>query len=161
MKLRLLYHGHCFDGVASALDARLMSAEVDLRAGNYAAMTAKLNALRATAYPISQLVTYNANALPALAVPTTANAAAKQFFREKAFWTFGRGQRMPDLRRMLRQYGTPYGFANDDAVFPSGTSHLNAAAFEHAVNFAISDAERTNPNVVAGSDGTMCVDRKP
>jgi hypothetical protein len=114
------------NNVVSALDARLMSAEVDLRAGNYAAMTAKLNALRATAYPISQLVTYNANALPALAVPTTANAAAKQFFREKAFWTFGRGQRMSDLRRMLRQYGTPYGFANDDAVFPSGVSNLNA-----------------------------------
>ena len=107
-------------------------------------------------------MTYNANALPALAVPTTANAAATQFFREKASGgAFGRGQRMPDLRRMLRQYGTPYGFANDDAVFPSGISNLNAAAFEHAVNFAISDAERTNPNVVAGADGTMCVDRKP
>jgi hypothetical protein len=149
------------NNIVSALDARLMSAEVDLRAGNYAAMTAKLNALRATTYPVSQLVTYNANALPALAVPTTANAAAKAFFREKAFWTFGRGQRMPDLRRMLRQYGTPYGFANDDAVFPSGVSNLNAAPFEHAVNFAIPDAERTNPNVVAGTDGTMCVDRKP
>lgn len=80
---------------------------------------------------------------------------------ENAFWTFGRGQRMPDLRRMLRQYGTPYGFTNDDAVFPSGISNLNAAAFEHAVNFAISDAERTNLNVVASADGTMCVDRKP
>ena len=149
------------NNIVSALDARLMSAEVDLRGGNYAAMTAKLNALRATTYPVSQLVTYNANALPALAVPTTANDAAKQFFREKAFWTFGRGQRMADLRRMLRQYGTPYGFANDDAVFPSGISNLNAAAFEHAVNFAIADAERTNPNVSAGADGTMCVDRKP
>lgn len=147
--------------VVSALDARLMSAEVDLRAGSYAAMTAKLNALRATTYPISPVVTYNANALPALAVPTTANAAARLFFREKAFWTFGRGQRMSDLRRMLRQYGAPYGFANDDAVFPSGISNLNAAAFEHAVNFAIPDAERTNPNVVAGADQTMCVDRKP
>jgi hypothetical protein len=42
-----------------------------------------------------------------------------------------------------------------------GASNLNAAAFEHAVNFAIPDAERTNPNVVAGADGTMCVDRKP
>jgi hypothetical protein len=106
-------------------------------------------------------VTYNANALPALAPATTANAAAKQFFREKAFWTFGRGQRMPDLRRMLRQYGAPFGFNNDDAVFPSGISNLNAAPFEHAVNFAIADAERTNPNVVAGADATMCVDRKP
>jgi len=47
------------------------------------------------------------------------------------------------MRRMLRQYGAPYGFNNDDAVFPSGISNLNAAAFEHAVNFAISDAERT------------------
>ena len=149
------------NNIVSALDARLMSAEVDLRAGNFAAMTAKLNVLRATTYPVSQVVTYNGNALPALAVPTTANAAARLFFREKAFWTFGRGQRMADLRRMLRQYGTPYGFANDDAVFPSGISNLNAAAFEHAVNFAISDAERTNPNVVAGADGTMCVDRKP
>ena len=39
------------NNIVSALDARLMSAEVDLRAGNYAAMTAKLNALRATDVP--------------------------------------------------------------------------------------------------------------
>ena len=35
------------------------------------------------------------------------------FFREKAFWKFGRGQRLGDLRRLVRQYGR-----TQDKVFP-------------------------------------------
>ena len=39
--------------------------------------------------------------------------AVTLFFREKAFWTFGRGQRLNDLRRLMRQYGR-----TEDKVFP-------------------------------------------
>ena len=38
------------------------------------------------------------------------------FFREKAFWTFGRGQRLGDERRLVRQYGR-----TQDQVFPVGS----------------------------------------
>jgi hypothetical protein len=62
---------------------------------------------------------------------------------------------------MLRQYGTPYGFANDDAVFPSGISNLNAAAFEQAVELRDSRPRAHQSERRGGADGTMCVDRKP
>jgi hypothetical protein len=61
-------------------------------------------ALRATTYPVSQTVTYNASA-PGAGGSTTATLPLA--VPGESVLTFGRGQRMPDLRRMFRQYGTP------------------------------------------------------
>src|SRR4051812_18387561 len=88
--------------MAGGLDARLIEAEAKLVAGDYAGMMTILNALRA-APPRNG--TYQPTALPALATPTTKDAATNLYFREKGFWTFGRGQRLGDLRRLIRQYG--------------------------------------------------------
>ncbi len=71
------------------------------------------------------------------------------FFREKAFWTFGRGQRLSDdLRRVIRQYGR-----TQDQVFPIG-AFFKGGVYGTDVNFPVTDNEKTNPNFQG------CIDRK-
>ena len=110
-----------------------------------------LNTLRTTSRTIG---TYVVGVMPALAtVPATKDAATTLFFREKAFWTFGRGQRLNDLRRLMRQYNRP-----EDQVFPTGVysfAGTAAGTYGHDVNFPVPDGELPNPNFKA------CLDRKP
>ena len=113
-------------------------------------MTAKLNALRAS--PPALSATLTPAPMPALGVPASQAAAVSLFFREKAFWTFGRGQRLGDMRRMIRQYGRA---AN--TVFPEGINHNTGAAYGPAVNFPIPTAEQNNPNITLTND--FCIDR--
>jgi hypothetical protein len=61
-------------------------------------------------------------------------------FREKAFWTFGRGQRLGDLRRLVRQYGRP-----QDQVFPVGV-HYKGGSYGSDVNLPVVTDEGNNPN---------------
>jgi hypothetical protein len=68
-------------------------------------------------------------------------------FREKAFWTFSRGQRLGDLRRLVRQYGR----ASTD-VFPEGV-HFKAGNYGGDVNLPVVTDEENNPNF------TGCLDR--
>ena len=74
--------------------------------------------------------------LAPLTDPGTAAGRVAQFFREKAFWTFGRGQRLNDLRRLVRQYGR-----TQDKVFPSGQDY-KGGTYGSDVNFPVPDAER-------------------
>jgi hypothetical protein len=131
--------------VVTGVDARLIEAEAALNAGNYASMTTILNTLRA-AKPNLGWGTV-ATALPALTAPTTKDAAVKLFFREKAFWQFGRGQRLSDLRRMVRQYGY-----TQDQVFPTGPFH-KGGTYNTDVNAPVPDSEKSNPLF------TGCIDR--
>ena len=78
--------------------------------------------------------------------PATASDAAKLFFREKAFWTYGRGQRLGDLRRMIRLYGF-----TQDQVFPTGT-FFKGGAYGTDVNFPITTDEYNNPNYKGCTD---------
>jgi hypothetical protein len=87
--------------------------------------------------------------MPALTAPPTQDAATSLFFREKAFWTFGRGQRLGDLRRLMRQYNRP-----QDQVFPTG-AFFKGGSYGTDVNLPIPQAELNNPN----SKG--CTDRLP
>ena len=142
----LLYKGQ-FDPLvlASGVDARLYEAEGKLQAGDIAGMMTILNALR-QAKP-----TIGVTAIPALAaLPTPANAAdaTTLLFREKAFWTFGRGQRLPDLRRLIRQYGR-----TQDQVFPTGL-YFKGGSYGTDVNFPVPSSEAVNP-LFHG-----CLDRK-
>jgi hypothetical protein len=82
-----------------------------------------------------------------LATPATRDGAIDLLFREAAFWTFGRGQRLGNLRRLVRQYGR-----TQDNVFPDGPFH-KGGVHGTDVNFSIPDAEFTNPNY------TGCLDR--
>ena len=143
--------------VANGIDARLIEAEAAFLSGNYATPTtgtlAILNALRASDQVLTNAVTYKANALPALTDPGTDNARVAQLFREKAFWTFGRGERLGDLRRLIRQ--APYNtFYNASNTFPSGP-HYRGGTYGTDVNLPVpKDEEGNNPNVTQG-----CIDR--
>jgi len=134
--------------VVNGIDARFIEAEAALQANNPAGMIAILNQLRATKLTMGT-VTYAANALPALSDPGTADGRINLLFREKAFWTFSRGQRLNDLRRLIRQYGR-----TADQVFPVG-NHYRGTTFGADVNLPITVGESNgNPNFKG------CTDRK-
>jgi len=144
--LAQIYKGQ-FDPLvlASGVDARLYEAEAKLQAGDIAGMMTILNALRAAQPTIGPV------AVPAMApLPAPANAtdATSLLFREKAFWTFGRGQRLPDLRRLVRQYGR-----TDDQVFPTG-NYFKGGKYGTDENFPVPSSEQVNPLF------TACLDRK-
>lgn len=131
--------------VLTGVDARLIEAEAKIATGDYAGMFATLNALRTSAQTIGSKTIA---AMPALtSAPTTKDAALTLFFREKAFWQFGRGFRMGDLRRLIRQYGR-----TQDNVFPVGT-WFKGGAYGTDVNLPMVDTELTNPNFHG------CIDR--
>ncbi|MDB4874734.1 MAG: hypothetical protein JWM41_1180 [Gemmatimonadetes bacterium] len=135
--------------VVNGIDARLVEAEAALRANNPAGMITILNALRATPLTIGTITTSPA-ALPPLVDPVNADARINLLFREKAFWTFSRGERLGDLRRLVRQYGRTV-----DQVFPVGT-HYRGTTYGPDVNLPITTGESNgNPNF------TACLDRKP
>lgn len=137
-----------FDPVAmvSGIDARLIEAESKLNANDIAGMMAILNALRAAPPKISN---FQPAAMPPLPTPASQDAAVTLFFREKAFWTFGRGQRLNDDRRQMRQYKR-----TEDQVFPTG-SYFKGGQYGHTIQFPVSSSERSNPLF------NGCVDRNP
>ena len=133
--------------LVNGLDARLIEAEAQLQSKNAAgwlAMNTILNTLRAAPPTYGKLTIA---AMAPLPVPVTEVDAENQFFREKAFWQYGRGERLSDLRRLIRQYGR-----TEDAVFPTGAFH-KAGVFGDGVNFPVPDAEKSNPNF------SGCIDR--
>jgi hypothetical protein len=131
--------------LASGIDARLIEAEAKLQAGDFAGMKKILNDLRGSPQTIGA---FDVPVMPALTTtPTTKDAAADLLFREKAYWQFGRGVRMDDLRRLVRQYGRA-----QDQVFPSG-KFVKTGNYGSEVAFPVPDAEKTNPNF------SGCIDR--
>jgi hypothetical protein len=137
--------------MVSGIDARLIEAEARLNANDFAGMMTILNALRTTSQRIGAKTIA---VMPALTTtPATKDAATTLFFREKGFWTFGRGQRVSDLRRLMRQYGRP-----EDQVWPKGVYSFGGSAsgvYGTDVNFPVPDGELINP------DFKGCIDRKP
>ncbi|MDB4881096.1 MAG: hypothetical protein JWL60_2542 [Gemmatimonadetes bacterium] len=134
--------------LVNGIDARLIEAEARLVANDFVGMTTILNALRATPPKIGEIQPTAAQ-LPPLGVPANRVAAENLLFREKAFWTFSRGQRLGDLRRLIRFYGrTP------ENTFPVGT-HYRGGEYGTDVNLPVpKDEEGNNPNFGG------CTDRK-
>jgi hypothetical protein len=131
--------------VLTGIDARLIEAEAKINTGDFAGMFATLNALRTSPQTIGNKTI---PAMPALTTaPTTKDAALTLFFREKAFWQFGRGFRMGDLRRLIRQYGR-----TQDQVLPAG-AWFKGGTYGNDVNLPTPDTELTNPNFHG------CIDR--
>ena len=125
--------------VTSGIEARLIEAEAQLKAGNAAGMITTLNTLRTTVPGLTPLVD-----------PGTQATRENLLFRERAFWLFGRGTRTGDLRRLIRQYGRA---AN--TVFPTGAWH-KGGNYGTDVNLPNPQAEENNPNVPSGQ---TCLDR--
>jgi hypothetical protein len=123
--------------VVNGIDARLVEAEAALAAGDTVGMFAILDALRANPPRLGEV---QPAAMAALTDPGTTAARVNLLFREKAFWTFSRGQRLGDLRRLIRQYGrTP------DTTFPVG-AHYRGGDYGLDVNLPVPQQEENNPN---------------
>jgi hypothetical protein len=145
--------------VASGLDARLIEAEAALQAGNAASMMSILNALRGAPYQFttsSPTATgthpgWSSPVMAALTDPGTQAGRVALLFREKAFWQFGRGHRLGDLRRLIRDYGRA---ADGSDTFPMGV-HFQGGNYGVDLNLPVTTDEQTgNPNF------TTCLDRK-
>lgn len=124
--------------ITNGIEARMIEAEAQLKAGNATAALATLNAARATV-----------PGLAPLALAATPAAQLTQLFSERGFWFYGRGYRTGDLRRLIRQYQRA---AN--TVFPTGTWH-KGGNYGVDVNFPVPQAEQNNPNAA----GAACIDR--
>jgi len=137
--------------LGSATEATLISAERDLHDGNVPSWAAKLNALRAgagltdtvrdsTGTPVvdntGHIETFP---MPPLSADSTTLASdsmrVEVHFRERAFWLWLTGERLADLRRLVRQYGH-----ND---FPNVSPAVNP---NPDVRFSVPVQEQNNPN---------------
>jgi len=145
--------------VVGGLDARLIEAEAALQAGNAASMMAILNALRATPLQLTAPSPTASGTHPGwttpvmapLTDPGTQAGRVALLFREKAFWQFGRGHRLGDLRRLIRDYGRA---ADGSDTYPVGI-HFQGGNYGADLNLPVTTAEQTgNPNF------TSCLDRK-
>jgi len=131
--------------VMQGVDARMILAEAQLRAGAPDQALATLNDARATIGVPGQPPL---NLAP-LTLEATPEAQTDQLFREKAFWTFARGYRTGDLRRLIRQYGR-----NAESVFPTGEWH-KSGTYGTNVSMPIPFQETNNPNLPQGA--TTCM----
>jgi starch-binding outer membrane protein, SusD/RagB family len=122
--------------LASGIEATLIRAEAALNRGQSDAYLTHLNSLRAGIN------------LPALSDPGAPAARVDQFFTERAMWLFGTGNRLSDLRRLVRQYGR-----SQETVFPTGTytrelldgSLSPSGTYGSDVNWPVPFDERNNP----------------
>jgi hypothetical protein len=127
--------------VADGIEAQLIVAEDQLHNGQFATWLATLNTLRTTG---------GVAGLAPLADPgptTPDTARTNLMFRERAFWLFGTGHRLGDLRRLVRQYGR-----GSETVFPTG-NYFKGGLYGTDVNIPVPFEERNNPNF------TGCLDR--
>ena len=147
--------------IASGVEARLIEAEAQLKAGDNPGWLATLNALRAdaslipTVYPAGFPAPSAFPALTPLTDPGSASAREDLMFRERAFWLYLSGHRLGDLRRLVRQYGR-----SADAVYPGGggkpyiiNGNNKGGVFGNELNLPIPFDETNNPNF------TDCLDR--
>jgi hypothetical protein len=101
--------------LATGIEARLIEAEAALRANQAPTWAAHLRALRADTVD-THVVFPQADSLPADSAEGAPPVSQVDLqFRERAFWLFGTGSRLGDLRRLIRQYGR-----DQSTVFPTG-----------------------------------------
>ncbi len=109
--------------LATGIEARLIEAESQLP-GSPGTWLTDLNTLRtggcsgsgdSTCTIGSGKVTSQTTGLQPLADPGSDSARVSLMFRERAFWLYGTGTRLGDLRRLIRQYGR-----DQSTVFPTG-----------------------------------------
>ena len=125
----LLYTAFADDHpLATGVEARLIEAEAEYQASDYAGMNTILNTLRSG----------SGLGLADLPVPGSAAAALDQLFDERAFWLFLTGHRLGDLRRLMYQYGQA-----EDAVYPTGAYH-KGGSYGNDVVFPIDFDEENN-----------------
>lgn len=132
--------------IATGIEARMIEAEAALRIPDVGTWLARLNTARATVAGLAPLTD-----------PGTTAARVDLMFRERAFWFFGTGHRLGDLRRMVKQYGR-----SAESVFPTG-DFGKGGSYGPDINVPIPNSELNNPKfVAAGMDqNNTCLDRNP
>lgn len=137
--------------VATGIEARLIEAEAQLKAGSPTWITT-LNTLRSTPQKYG-LVQTTATSLTPLVDPSPGQfgtaAQVDMLFRERAFWMYMTAHRLGDMRRLIRQYGR-----TQAQVFPTG-SYFKGGTYGADVTLTPSQTETNNPN------WTACTDRNP
>ncbi len=124
----------------SGIEARLIEAEAALRAGNPGQMLSTLNLLRTQ--PVGGVA-----GLTPLGDPGSEDARVDLVMRERAFWMFGTGHRLGDLRRLVRQYNRPI-----ESVYPTGAFHKGGGTYGTMAVLPVSFDERNNPNFKGCTD---------
>lgn len=123
--------------VANWADAQLILAESQIAAGS-PAWLATLNDMRTGPTNIG---TITISGMAPLTDPGAKPAQLSLLFRERAFWTFARGQRLGDLRRQIATYGFTAA-----QVFPGegGINPRKNSAYGPDLNLPVPQAERNN-----------------
>jgi hypothetical protein len=138
--------------IVTGVEARLIEAEAQQRSGDAAWLTT-LNTLRANFQTLKDPTnTTTAGAtLVALTDPGTPAAQEDLVMRERAFWLFGRGHRLADLRRLVRPTSAGgYGRAIN-TVYPNGP-FFKGGTYGSDLNIVIPQTERNNPNFSGCTD---------
>ncbi|MDE2806237.1 MAG: hypothetical protein OXN18_13940 [Gemmatimonadota bacterium] len=118
---------------ASGNEARMIEAEAQLNAGDFAGWIATINAARGTV------------GMDPVPDPGTQDARVDLMFRERAFWLFNTGHRLGDLRRLVRQYGRAA-----SSVYPWGPYHKDNLQRGMDLSLVIPGNEANNPNYDLG-----------
>jgi hypothetical protein len=147
--------GQYIDGViVTGAAARLIELEAQLQAGTQAArdaVFAGLNTLRTSGAAIGGAKGTTLITLPAMTgtAPTTQDAAIDLLYKERAFWLWLTGNRLADLRRLVRIYKR-----DSEAVFPTGQlpSPLDGT-YGTSTTVTVPFSERNNPNFKGCLDG--------
>lgn len=156
--------------IVMAAEARLIEAEAALRSGDVVTFLAKLNLLRAnfstfkqptnpctatgTTVPGCPVIPTGGNLLPLLTDPGSQAAREDLLFRERGFWLWSTGRRLPDLRRLVRPvaeggFGRP-----ESSVFPTGP-YFKGSTYGTDKFLLVPIAEQNNPQYKG------CIDRNP
>ncbi|MBW3656259.1 MAG: hypothetical protein KY444_09130, partial [Gemmatimonadetes bacterium] len=138
--------------IADGIEARLIEAEAAMNMGQSGAGLPILNALRAdTALYLPGRAAGTRTRLAALTDPGTAQGRVDQLFRERAFWMFGTGHRLGDLRRLVRQYGRA-----QQNVFPVG-NFAEGGTYGSETNLPVTQPEANNNAIPQGTN--LCLNR--
>jgi hypothetical protein len=121
--------------MASGIEAQLILAEEALSTGQIGTWATILNNLRVNAIsPAMQL-------LPADSTTTASPSLQLEvMFRERAFWLFGTGHRLGDLRRLAHWYGI-----SPNSLYPVGPYQGGTTDYGSSVVYPVS-GEGPDPN---------------
>lgn len=119
--------------LASGIEARLIEAEAALHVEDPSWLTI-LNTLR------------ESSGMSDLFDPGTTPARIDLLYHERAFWLYGTGRRLGDLRRLIRNYGR-----DPETVFPTGPFILGGTyGTATAIPFILKNQQHSNPRITSG-----------
>ncbi len=133
--------------LADGVEAGLITAEAALASGNTNGWLAALNTLRANfvalrgPYPADT----SYHQLTPLSDPGSDSARVSLMFSERAFWLYGTGHRLGDLRRLIRQYGRDQSHVFPVGAYVNGRASALRSTYGADVNYPIGPVEQGNP----------------